>query len=430
MNPALATSVAGLLVLALACAAQGAAADAATASTLAALETQLEQDNPQLRQARQAWLVARLAVPQAGALPAPQISLVEQANTGGPFDFRRESGFYAYPSLTQPFLWFGKRDLAAAVAGAQADVARRQYDTLLLQLRAELRLGCYQLQALQEQRRFMDEDLQRLEQIREVSRVRYANNAAAYVDYLNAQVSAGSLQNDRYALDKQIESAREQLNTLLGRPSQAPLQLAAATGDEGPPLPAAPLQQLVDLAQHSNPAIAGSQAQVQAADRGVALARKGFWPDFALSAGAYTDPRLVEPRTTRMYSVGISIDLPTWGFRKEQAALDQARAQLDEARAGEESSRQQVELAVANAYHALETALKQVEFTRGRLLPQAQMAYRLALTGYSSGGGTTFSDLLQAQTGLRDAELALVQARSGALQAYAALAAAIGTDPQ
>jgi len=420
-----------LLAFALCCVGgAAAAAEALPASTAAALEAQLEQDNPQLRQARAAWLAARLAVPQAQALPAPQLSLLEQANTGGPFDFRRESGFYAYPSFTQPFLWFGKRDLAAAVASAQADVAGRAYDALLLQLRAQLRLGCYQLLVLQEQRRFMDEDLQRLEQIREVSRVRYANNAAAYVAYLNAKVSAGSLENDRYALDKQIESAREQLNTLLGRTSQAPLQLAAGPLEESPQLPAAPLDRLITLAQRSNPAIAGSQAQVQAADRGVALARKGFWPDFALSAGAYTDPRLVEPRTTRMYSVGVSINLPSWGFRKEQAALDQARAQLDAARAGEDSSRQQVELAVANAYHALETALKQVAFTSGRLLPQAQMAWRLALSGYSSGGATAFSDLLQARSGLRDTELALVQARSGALQAYVALAAAIGTDPQ
>jgi len=430
MNPALSSHVAGLLLAAALCcvAAAAAAADAAPASTLAELETQLQQHNPQLLQARQAWLSAQLAVPQAGALPAPQFSLLEQANTGGPFDFRRDSGFYAYPSFTQPFLWFGKRGLAAEIAGAEADVAGRQFDALRLQLQAQLKLGYYQLQALQQQQRFMDEDLQRLEQIKETSRVRYANNAAAYVDYLNAQVAAGSLENDRYALLKQSQDAREQINNLLGRPSQQVLELAAAP-DDGPQLPATPLDQLIELAQRSNPAIAGSQSQVQAADKSVALARKGFWPDFALSAGAYTDPRLVELRSSRMYSVGISIALPTWGFRKEQAALDQARAQLEGARAGEQASRQQVDLGVANAYHGLETALKQAQFTRERLLPQAQMAYRLALAGYSSGGGTAFSDLLQAQSGLRSTELSLIQAQNAALQAYVTLTAAIGKDP-
>jgi cobalt-zinc-cadmium efflux system outer membrane protein len=396
--------------------------------TLADLCSELKRDNPQLLQARQAYLAAKLAVPIAGALPAPQFSLLEQANTGGPFDFNRNSGFYAYYNFTQPFLWFGKRDLAAAVARAQAEVVGRQYDALELQLVSQLKLGFYTLMALQDQLRFMDEDLQRLQQIKEASKVRYANNAAAYVDFLNAQVSAGSLENDRFALQKQIQAAKEQISNLLGRSSQAPLEVRDQDGN--PHLPAAPLDQLIELAQKTNPAIAGGESQIEAADKSVALAHKAFWPDFQLSAGSYADPSVVQLQTMRMYSVGVVFNLPTWGFRKEQAGLEQAKAQLDEARSSQQASLQQVDLAVAGAYHALETAQKQIEFTRERLLPQAQMAYRLALSGYGSGGATAFSDLLLAQSGLRNTELALVQAENTALQAYVSLAAAIGKDPE
>jgi outer membrane protein TolC len=409
-------------------AAVAAAADPAAGWTLDQLVAGLRQGNPQLRQAQQAYLAARLAVPQAEALPAPQLGLLEQANTGGPFDFNRNSGFYAYFNFTQPLLWPGKRSLAADIARAQAEVVGRQYDSLALQLVSQLKLACYQMLALQDQRRFMDEDQQRLEQIKQLSQVRYANNAAAYVDFLNAQVSASSLENDRYALDQQIRQQAGLINNLLGRDSQAPLQLR----EDGahPQLPALPLARLIALAQESNPAIAGGASQVEAADKGVALARKQFWPDFQLSAGTYSDPSVVQLQTLRMYSLGVSFNLPSWGFRKEQAGLDQARAQLDAARAGQEANRQQVELAVASAYHGLETALKQVDFTRQRLLPQAQMAYRLALTGYGNNGGTAFSDLLTAQSGLRSTELALVQAENAAVQATVGLAAAIGKDPE
>jgi outer membrane protein TolC len=102
---------------------------------------------------------------------------------------------------------------------------------------------------------------------------------------------------------------------------------------------------------------------------------------------------------------------------------------LKAAQAGQTSDLQQLDLAVANAYHALETALQQVKFNRERLLPQAQMAYRLALTGYSSNGGTAFSDLLTAQSSLRGAELSLLQAQNAASQAYVSLAGAIGREP-
>src|SRR5882762_6833229 len=76
-----------LLALAGMLLAGGAAADtdAAGAWTLDELVTALKQGNPELRQARQDYLAARLSIPQAEALPSPQLSLLEQANTGGPF---------------------------------------------------------------------------------------------------------------------------------------------------------------------------------------------------------------------------------------------------------------------------------------------------------------------------------------------------------
>jgi outer membrane protein, heavy metal efflux system len=401
--------------------------DADQAWTLPELIAELKRTNPQLEQAHQTYLAAQLQVPQVSALPAPQVALAEQANTGGPFDFKSSSDFFAYPSFTQPFLWPGKRGLAGAVASAQAEVVGRQYDALVVQLVAQLQLNFYQLIALQSQRHFMDEDLQRLEEMREVAKVRYANNAAAFVDYLNAQVAVGNLSNERFGLDKQIQSTAEQINTLAGRSSQSPLTLRDTSG--APQLPAQSLPALISLAQQSNPRMAADASQLEAANKSLALAEKSFFPDFSVNISAYTDPALDRPDSTRLYSLGVSVTLPTWGLEKERAGVGQARVQLKAAQAGQSSDLQQLDLAVANAYHALETALQQVKFNRERLLPQAEMAYRLALSGYSSNGGTAFSDLLTAQSSLRAAELALLQAQNSASQAYVSLIAAVGREP-
>jgi outer membrane protein TolC len=395
--------------------------------TLPELIDELKTSSPQLEQAHEAYLAAKLQVPQVSSLPAPQVSLLEQANTGGPFDFKSSADFFAYPSFTQPFLWPGKRGLAGDVATAQAEVIGRQYDSLVIQLVAQLKLTFYQLIALKSERHYMDEDLQRLEQIKEVAKVRYANNAAAFVDFLNAQVAVGSLQNERFGIDKQIQSAAEQINTLVGRTSQAALAVRDAGSD--PHLPAQPLAQLIALAQRTNPRIAADASQLEAADKSLSLAEKAFFPDFSVSVGAYTDPALDRPDSTRLYSVGVSVNLPTWGYQKERAGVGQARVQLKAARAGQSADLQQLDLAVANAYHALESALQQVKFNHERLLPQAQMAYRLALAGYSSNGGTAFSDLLTAQGSLRGAELSLLQAQNAASQAYVGLVGAIGREP-
>src|ERR1700733_8903732 len=410
-----------------AAAADATAHDADQTWTLPQLIEELKRTNPQLEQAHQTYLAAQLQVPQVSALPAPQVALAEQANTGGPFDFKSSSDFFPYPSFTQPFLWPGKRGLAGEVASAQAEVVGRQYDGLVIQLVGQLQLDFYQLIALQSQRHFMDEDLQRLEEIKEVAKVRYAHNAAAFVDFLNAQVAVGSLYNDRFGLDKQIQSAAEQINTLVGRATQS--ALAVRDAESAPHLPAESLVQLMELAQRSNPRMAADASQMEAADKSLALAEKAFLPDFALSVGAYTDPALDRPDSTRLYSVGVSVNLPTWGYQKERAGVGQARVQVKAAEAGRASDLQQLDLAVANAYHSLETALQQGKFNRERLMPQAQMAYRLALSGYSSNGGTAFADLLTAQSSLRAAELSLLQAQNSASQAYVSLAGAIGREP-
>jgi outer membrane protein TolC len=297
----------------------------------------------------------------------------------------------------------------------------------MIQLSGALQLAVYQLAAFREQRRFMDEDLERLNQLREVAQVRYANNAAAYVEYLNAQVAASSLENDRYALDRQIEGQVAQIDTLLGRPVQSPF--AVAEEPMKPQLPKQPLDQLVALALESNPLLTGDVHQLAAADKGVDLAHKAFLPDLQFSAGVYSDPSVVQLQTTRMSMVGVGLALPSWGFAKEKAGLSQAHAQRDAASAGMAADRLQVELAVTTAYQALQTALKQLDFVHDRQLPQSQMAWRIALTGYQSGGATAFSDLLTAQSALRSTESALLQARNAAVQAGINLAVAIGHAP-
>jgi outer membrane protein TolC len=404
----------------------GLAATGSRAESWEQLFDELKAHSPQLHEARFGALSAQLQVPQARTEPGAQFGLLQQANTGGPFDFKASSGFYTYYSFSQPLLWPGKLKLAGEVAQAQADIAQEQYQALLLQLSAQLKLAVYQLQLLEQQRVFLDEDRERLEQLKTLARVRYADQATAYVDFLNAQVSAGSLENQDYQLDLELQNTREQLNALLGRALQSPLELPKERTE--PRLPARSLDALIEQAHAANPALALGDAQVRAADKSMHLAQKAYDPDFQFVVSGYSDPPL-RPDTLRAYSVGVNLSLPTWFFRKEDAALNQAQAQLDAARAGRAVAGQQVELAVASAYHALETALRQLRFTRERLLPQAQAGYRLALAAYGNSNAA-FSELLTAQSGLRNTELALIQAQSTALQAYVQLAAAIGRDPE
>ena len=98
------------------------------------------------------------------------------------------------------------------------------------------------------------------------------------------------------------------------------------------------------------------------------------------------------------------------------------------AEANDVAAKQQVVLGVDSAFATYEQAKKYMEFLRDRQVPQADAAYRVAITQYANNG-QGFSDLLTAQTQLRTLEIQLAIAKSNLLQAQAALLASAGKDP-
>ncbi|MDE2598038.1 MAG: TolC family protein [Rhodocyclaceae bacterium] len=381
-----------------------------------------EEANPQLEQARQLHSAAKAVVPQVTAWSNPQVGIVQTPIPGSPFRLGASQG--SSYTLTQPFQLFGKKQLAGEIAEAQADVAGAQVTFTSQQLQAQIKNTFYQLLAYQHQERISQDNLSRLEQIKRISKVRYANNASAYVDYLNAQVAQSSAQNDLFALQRQSDTTRQTLNTLIGRQPFQPLEIVGDLTGQTQTVPG--LDKLTELTLSKSPTLQASASQVSASEKGVELARKGYLPDFQVIFTHYSDN---PPWGWQGKNYGLELDviMPTWFLQKERGAEDQANASLLANRANDLSLKQQVLLGVASAYNGLMQARKQVGFIRERQLPEAQVAWRLAMQNYATNNAQAFADLLLAQNNLRNTELSLLQAESQAAQAWAALEAAVGS---
>lgn len=391
--------------------------------SLMQLEQEMRLHNPQLEQARENHAAAEAVVPQVTAPSNAQIGLIENPVPRSPLNLNQSQGF-SY-TLTQPFSFPGKKRLAGEIAQAAADFAGTQTDSLDVQLLAQLKASYYQLLMLQRQIQLNQDDLQRLEVIKAMAKIRYANNAAAYVDFLNAQVAASSARNARIALERQADTVRRTINTLIGRGPSSPLAVA---GDlPAVSMPGNSLETLEQLALERQPVVKGAGLQTRAADTAVRLARKAYYPDFQVVLTAISDSPPLGVTRVGNYGVEFDMVLPTWFFTREKAGLDQARAALMASQANDRSVRQQTVLQVDAAYNALAQAVAQTDFLGNRQLPEAKAAYRLALTNYGTGNAD-FTSLMTAQMNLRDTELALLQNTGAALQAQAALAAAVGMD--
>jgi hypothetical protein len=330
-------------------------------------------------------------------------------------------------SFTQPFQFPGKKSLASNIADTNAEALFAQSEATYLQLGAQLSTLFFNALASQKQLQVLKETALRLEMIKNVAKARYANNAAAYVEYLNAQVAQSAAQADQFNVERQLDVAIKSINTLVGRHAREKLVLRADIKRALNSVPS--LLELEDYAETSHPSLKSSELQLDAARKGVELAKKAYLPDFQVIGSSYT-PRgpFAANNGVMFYQLEFDLIIPLYFFTKEKYGVVQAQRSQAAAEAGNISNRQQIVLGVNTAYANYEQAKNLTQFLKDRQVPQADAAYKVGLTQYSNNG-QGFNDLLTAQTQLRNLEIGLAQAESNLLQAQAVLYVSAGKEP-
>jgi len=404
------------------------------------LWNEMKVNNPQLSSLRESYLSAKATVPQIAAPANPQVGLVW---SGMPVNSPLALGGANVPSpnnpggggissnnsisIAQPFQFPGKKSLAADIADTNAEALLASSESTYLQLGAQLSTLYYNALASQKQLQVLKESVVRLEMIKNVAKARYSNNAAAYVEYLNAQVAQSAAEADQFNLERQLEVALKSINALVGRHSREKLILK---GDFRRSMNAVPtLVELEDYAESSHPSLKSSALQLDAARKGVTLAKKAYLPDFQVIGSSYT-PRgpFAANNGALFYQFELDLIIPLYFFTKEKYGVEQAQRNQAAAEASDISNRQQIVLAVNSAYASYQQAKTAATFLKDRQVPQADAAYKVGLVQYSNNG-QGFNDLLTAQTQLRNLEVQLALAEANLLQAQAVLLVTAGKEP-
>jgi len=209
-----------------------------TEMDLRQLWTELKLNNPQLASLRESYLSAKATVPQIAAPANPQVGLVwsgmppnSPLGLGGANapTAQNPTGISSNNSISfaQPFQFPGKKSLASDIANTNAEALLAQSEATYLQLGAQLSSLFFNALASQKQLQVLRDSVIRLEMIKNVAKARYSNNAAAYVEYLNAQVAQSAAQADQFNAERQLDVAIKSINTLVGRHAREKLVLRA-----------------------------------------------------------------------------------------------------------------------------------------------------------------------------------------------------------
>lgn len=353
----------------------------ASGTTLHELVVELDRQNPEIAAARRSVDASVAAIAPAGALPDPTLSGGYMAGvkafpffpTTNPSDSFRQFG------ASQEFPYPGKRSLRTKIAVAESDAQRWTYETTRRRIVAELKSAYYEYVFVDRSLEVLARNKARLDQFRQIADARYSVGRAMQQDVLKAQLEISLLIERQAVLNQQRTALRAQINGLLYRKSDSPLDVSLAY--ELATLTRS-LDELQALAAQNNAALKRDERMVDRGQQALALAKREVLPDFAVNA---TTQQMIGGMPW-MYGIDFMIRVPLYWQRKQRPLIAQAAAQLEGGRKMRENTLTLAAAQITETYAVADTSHRLVTLYGDSVLPQARLALESSLASYQVGG--------------------------------------------
>lgn len=393
--------------------AQTSAHSEATAS-LQDLLNEAEQNNPQIRSAREAWQSAEQVPRQVSALPDPQ-AVVQEFTVGSPRPFAgyTNSNFaYIGFGISQDLPYPGKLKLKGEIAKQDAGVAEQRYESVRQSVLASIKAAYFQLAYLSKTLGVLESDGQLLQQVEQTADARYRSGMGNQQDVLQAQLQQTKLLSEITMHHLEVAKAQAGIKQLLHRPQTSPDIEPSEISET--PLPQT-FDELLAAAQKQNPEISGARDILDRQNLQVDLAHKDFRPDFNLQyMWQRTDPE--QYRAYYMLTFGVSLPIHR---AKLHAELAQAEADLSRSGSDLDAQSEEVASELRVAYDTAQQTAELLKIYRDGLNPQARAGFQAGIAAYQNNRQdfqavlTAFLDVLhldeQYWQNLSDRETALAR---------------------
>jgi len=306
------------------------------------------------------------------------------------------------PGFLQEFPGPGKLSARAAAASAESWAKYFAFESAALQTAFDLKQAYYELYFLDERLRINRETLSLLNDLERIARAQNEVGKGTLQDVLRAQIERDRVQTDI----ANLEDSRQPMLTAF----KAALGLTADHPD--PPVPARleatavnpDSDELLRIAFARNPRLKAVEANVRAAQAGIAVAYKERVPDFSfgLMADVKASPTMFRPLA--------GMTLPIW---RDKIAAEIAQAQANELAARARLDAAQIALTVdfAEQSFAYREIGRNLDLLESRLIPKARQSLEIARAGYLAGT-IDFFNLMDTERTLLNFELSAVEART------------------
>lgn len=332
--------------------------------------------NPAISSAQYTVEAQRRRMVQAGALPDPNFTLSYMGNSV-PFQTQAmDPSSYRGLTVMQMFPLGGKRELRREMTRKEVGASEADQLATVRRLTAEARSAFYDYFYSDKALAITNRNKARLQQLADISEARYRVGKAMQQDVLRSQVEVSMLLQRAVTLEQQRQIAAARLNTLMGRPMNAPLPAPAEVKKDS--LPA--ISDLASLAEANDPMLKREQSLVERNKVAIAMARKEYVPD--LSAGYMYQQR---PGMPDMYGMQFTVNLPIFYKSKQRQGVEQAKLELSAAEGSRSARHLELTYELKLMYAMAINADKMMDLYTNAIIPQAELALQSAQSSYSVG---------------------------------------------
>jgi multidrug efflux system outer membrane protein len=311
-----------------------------------------------------------------------------------------------------------------ATEAAQAEILASEWGrrAVVSRLVSTVASTYFELRALDSDLEISQRTLASREESLRLTEVRERGGATSLVDVRQAEQLVINARAQIIDLQRRIEQNENELHVLLGsNPGAVGRGRALVDQAHAPEVPAGLPSALIDR----RPDIREAEQLLIAANAEIGVARAAYFPQITLTgAGGVASTALTNLFTAGAWSAAATAAQPIFNAGRNRSRVELATARREEAELQYLQTVQQAFREVSDALAGYRR-LRELRETQETLVVAAQDARRLADLRYQ-GGATSYLEVLDSDTRLFIAQLALVQAQLDEQSAFVEIYRALG----
>jgi len=226
-------------------------------------------------------------------------------------------------------------------------------------------------------------------------------------DVLRAEAELAAAEEQLLTARNGVALAKAALNQLLGRPTDAPIELTPLPEPMEVDPEVLRSEPFIRQALAHRPEMKSVEWQIRSAEEFLKLAKADKNP-LVLLTGSYVRQTRTGFAENYQWGVNLVVQFPIFDSGRRESVVKEREATLEQALAQREQQERQIALEVEQAVRNFQVALQRLKTARAALV-SAEEAFRLAQVRYEGGVGT--------QVEVWDAQVALTRARANEVQA-------------